>query len=32
LGELPFLSQVLFRQGQPLEHFLSPSAHFLFRR
>ncbi len=31
LGELPFLSQVLFRQGQPLEHFFS-SAHFLFRR
>ncbi len=32
LGELPFLSRVLFRQGQPLEHFLSSSAHLLFRR
>ncbi len=31
-GELPFLSDVLFRQGQPLDIFLSPQTRVLFKR
>jgi hypothetical protein len=32
LGELPFVSDVIFRQGKPLDEFVSPQTHFLFRR
>ncbi len=32
LGELKFLSHVLFRQGRPLSEFYSPSTLFLFQR
>ncbi len=32
LGELKFLSHVLFRQGRPLSEFYSPSIRFLLQR
>jgi DNA-binding Lrp family transcriptional regulator len=32
LSELPFISDVIFRQGKPLDEFVSPQTHFLFRR
>jgi len=32
LGELPFVSDVIFRQGKPLDEFVSPQTRFLFRR
>jgi len=32
LSELPFISDVIFRQGKPLDEFVLPQTHFLFRR
>jgi hypothetical protein len=32
LGELPFVSDVIFRQSKPLDEFVSPQTRFLFRR
>lgn len=31
-GELPFLSDVVFRQGQSLDNFFSLQTHILFKR
>ena len=32
MGELPFISDVIFRQGKPLNEFVSPQTRLLFRR
>lgn len=32
MGMLPFLSDVIFRQGQPLESFVSPQTLILWQR
>ncbi len=32
MGELPFVSDVIFRQGKPLNEFISPQTCLLFRR
>lgn len=31
-GELPFLSDVIFRQGEPISNFVSPQTFALFKR